>query len=524
MTGIKCRLIVWQGAELAQTGSTASMTQAIQAGFQQARQYCSMSSDNFVVLFLDECDALFAHEGVAATWGHCLDHLQSQAMEHSFEQSANSTTLDSGASRLLVVLATNRIDRVPSFLRRPGRIDRELTVPPPRAEERCAVLEKLLNECYRISNQHETVAEAQIQRDELMDLAQECVGYVPADLSALVRKAWQMAWQEHSAMRSVHNSSDTVTVDIRHLRAAMEVVGASALRDAALQAPPSTTWSDIIGDPGSATTRLRQAVEWPRTRAAAFASLGLTAPRGILLYGPPGCAKTTLARAVAGATGVAFVALSPADVYASSYVGEAEAVVRRAFAQARASAPCVLFFDELDAIIGANEGGPTEMGLSRGSSAEARVLSSFLNEMDGVDGSLDDGVLVLGATNRPWTLDAALLRPGRLDKCIFVPPPDADGRKALLQKQCCRWTTDEALDWDDLTRLTDGMTGAEIVGACQAAAMTSFREQMETAVSTVTSFAVRSADLYDSIASTKPLLGDPRVMEEFRAFQTRNGL
>ena len=126
-------------------------------------------------------------------------------------------------------------------------------------------------------------------------------------------------------------------------------------------------------------TCITRGIEWPRTRKDAFTSLGLSPPRGVLLHGPPGCAKTTLARAAAGAAGVAFLSLSPADVYASSYVGEAEGIVRRAFDLARAAAPCVLFFDEIDAIIGGeDEGGDKQgHGMGRGTSAEARVLSTF---------------------------------------------------------------------------------------------------------------------------------------------------
>ena len=170
--------------------------------------------------------------------------------------------------------------------------------------------------------------------------------------------------------------------------------------------------------------------------------MGLSAPRGILLHGPPGCAKTTLARAAAGSAGVAFLSLAPADVYASSYVGEAEAIVRRAFALAKSSAPCILFFDEVDSILGSDSGDNASHGMGRGgrgSSAEARVLSTMLNEMDGVDGSIQDGVLVLGATNRPDCIDAALLRPGRFDKVIYVPPPDVPARRAILKRQCEKW-------------------------------------------------------------------------------------
>ena len=248
---------------------------------------------------------------------------------------------------------------------------------------------------------------------------------------------------------------------------------------------------------------------------------------GILLHGPPGCAKTSLARAAAGASGVAFFSLSPADVYASSYVGEAEAVVRRAFSLARSAAPCILFFDEIDSIVGTNSGSGnnngSDNGMGRaggGKSAEARGLSTFLNEMDGVDTTGSDEVLVLGATNRPSMLDAALLRPGRFDNIIYVPPPDVVARKKILDKYCSEWskTMDMDIDTgrlasDDVTGL---MTGAEIVGACREAAMMALR----LALGEANGFPAITFDiLHDSLRRVKPLLSNTDALQEYTAFE-----
>ena len=251
---------------------------------------------------------------------------------------------------------------------------------------------------------------------------------------------------------------------------------------------------------------------------------------GILLHGPPGCAKTTLARAAAGASGIAFLSLSPADVYASSYVGEAEAVVRRAFILARSAAPCILFFDEIDSILGCGNDSGHGMGRSA-KSAEARVLSTFLNEMDGVDASQDDGVLVLGATNRPSVLDTALLRPGRFDSIIYVPPPDEEGRKALLEMQCrgwkCRTSRDnkeegaEFIDLDSLAsdEVTGSMTGAEILGACREAAMQALRETLDAESRCIP--CMKQIYLEESLQNVKPLLSNKRVLEEYTKFETQ---
>jgi AAA family ATPase len=213
-------------------------------------------------------------------------------------------------------------------------------------------------------------------------------------------------------------------------------------------------------------------------------------------------------------------------VYASSYVGEAEAVVRRVFTLARSAAPCILFFDEIDSILGGgDDSGGAGHGMNRsgrGSSAEARVLSTFLNEMDGVDGTGDDGVLVLGATNRPWTLDSALLRPGRLgDKIIYVPPPDYAARRSIIQMQCKFWKSskDDAIDEDYFAsdKVTGGMTGAEIVGACREASMRVLRDLDLTQTYHVP--IMKAEYLEESFRSLKPLLSNSDVLQEFHLFE-----
>jgi transitional endoplasmic reticulum ATPase len=433
-------------------------------------------------------------------------------------------------------------------LRRPGRLDRDIPMVPPNATARLELLTTLLSSTTTsttttsTTKNNETTAMTSvnsgndytpISTTELEEIAHLTVGYVAADLVALVRRAWFL-----SALHPDTTMSES-------LRRAMEHVGASALRDAAFQQPtaaataaslsgstssvPTTPWDDVAGDPGGAKTALRQAIEWPRTKHQAYQQLGLTPPRGILLHGPPGCAKTTLARAAAASAGVAFLSLAPADVFASSYVGDAEAVVRRAFTLARATSPCVLFFDELDAILGCDENNSDHsngMGRMSSSSAEARVLSTFLNEMDGVDGSWKDGVLVLGATNRPGTLDAALLRPGRFDKIIYVPPPDYQGRRSILSMQCKKWPC--RIDVDHLAEkhVTGMMTGAEIVGACREAVMRWFRD-VPPSTGTMATFpdsgqstgSILEANLVQALGAVKPLLSNPDVLSEYTAFE-----
>jgi SpoVK/Ycf46/Vps4 family AAA+-type ATPase len=226
-----------------------------------------------------------------------------------------------------------------------------------------------------------------------------------------------------------------------------------------------------------------------------------------LLYGPPGCAKTSLAKAAAH--GRAFCCYSPADVYSTSYVGDAEAVIRNAFATARAAAPCILFFDELDAIVVADGAAST-----RGNHVEARVLSTFLNEMDGLDTATtteaenvdDNGVLVLAATNRPSVLDAALLRPGRFDRLIYVPLPDREARRGILDLYTAGMFREEAV------QLSRHMTGAEIVGACREALLACADSGRENDIDFV------RTTVTQCLREVKPLLSNAAVRESYKEF------
>ena len=265
---------------------------------------------------------------------------------------------------------------------------------------------------------------------------------------------------------------------------------------------------------------MRRALEWPLQKGDKYKRLGLQPPKGVLLYGPPGCAKTTIARAAASAAGVAFLAFSPSDVYASSFVGEAERTVRDAFKLARATNPCVLFFDEIDAIVGA-ENNETSHGMNRAGrlSAEARVLSSFLNEMDGVDGTWQDGVMVLAATNRPWTLDKALLRSGRFDKAIYVPPPDHKSRCSIMKMFCGTYNIEDK-DIDNLAGVqsSGSMTGAEIAGACRAAGVEALKQALNQPERR-RGVEVTVQDLRQALAEVQPLLSQFEYLDSFLEFE-----
>ena len=522
------KLVSLRGSDLlSQSDSVAGASKELARIFHAAAEYAGREPENVAVIFLDECDALMTSASCSSMLATLLDTMDGSPTATTTLKGSQISSL--GCLKTIVVAATNRIDAVPAFLRRPGRFDKEIGVSPPDTQERTYILKSLLDSC-------RGGMDVDIKEGQLTEISDLCVGYVAADLSSLVRKATTLSLEECATRDMQEGSGHQRVLTADHLLRSMADVGASTLRDAAVSKPPTTTWDDIAGDAGGAKTALRQAIEWPRTKREDFARLGLTAPRGILLHGPPGCAKTTLARAAAGSAGVAFLSLSPADVYASSYVGEAEAIVRRAFSLAQSSAPCILFFDEVDSIIGSEGGNNASHGMGgggRGASAEARVLSTLLNEMDGVDGSIQDGVLVLGATNRPDCIDAALLRPGRFDKVIYVPPPDVPARRAILKRQCEKWgmrmsdedssANDIDIDYAASDAVSGKMTGAEIVGACREAAMMAIRESLEKSSggegAGATSPKVTQDHLLTSLLNVKPLLSDESLELEYSRFQ-----
>ena len=212
-------------------------------------------------------------------------------------------------------------------------------------------------------------------------------------------------------------------------------------------------------------------MEWPLKYKASFQKLGLTPPKGILLYGPPGCSKTTLVKAVANATQANFLALSGAQIY-SPYLGDAEAAIRDIFKKARLGAPAILFFDEIEAIVG-------KRGFGDASSAEGvqeRILATLLNEMDGIEQSND--LLIIAATNRPDMVDAALMRPGRIDNMIYVPPPDNVARLTILEIHSRKMPLADDVVLAELALQTENCTGADLENLCREAGLLALREDI----------------------------------------------
>jgi len=341
-------------------------------------------------------------------------------------------------------------------LRRPGRIDREVEIPVPSRAGRLDILRVLFDSMKQRVPQSVLAAAA--------DRTHGCVG---ADLRSLCRYAGIRALRrELETARS--DAIVTARIVAADVEAAVRVTKPSALREIAVEVP-CVRWADIGGQ-SEIKQQVRETVEWPLRHADAFARIGIEPPRGVLLYGPPGCAKTMMAKAMATESAMNFVAVKGPELF-SKWVGESERAIQELFAKARRSAPTIVFFDEIDAIAvqrGSDGGG--------GASVADRVLSQLLQEIDGIEPSRR--VVVVAATNRPDVIDPALLRPGRLDRLLYVAPPDSEARSEILRIHLRKTPCDAGLDIGRLAKVTSGYSGAELAALCREAALFAMQEDM----------------------------------------------
>ncbi|KXN82280.1 hypothetical protein AN958_02781 [Leucoagaricus sp. SymC.cos] len=333
--------------------------------------------------------------------------------------------------RVVVIGTTNRPNAIDPALRRPGRFDREIEIGVPDAQARFSILQVLLK-----NTPHNISAE------ELAAFAARAHGYVGADLAAIVREAGTRAIKSWVATSSPEAGNLPPKLTIAELVSSLPLVRPSAMRSLFVETP-QVHYSDIGGQ-GGVVQKLREAIEWPLLHPEAFKRLGVRAPKGLLLYGPPGCSKTILARACACESGVNFVAVKGPELL-NKYVGESERSVREIFRKARAAAPSIIFFDEIDALATSRGSSDTEAGSHEG------VLTSLLNEMDGVQELI--GVTIVAATNRPEVIDSALMRPGRLDRILYVGPPDQAGREEILRIKTKGMSVDENINLTELAEL-----------------------------------------------------------------------
>ena len=362
----------------------------------------------------------------------------------------------------IVIAATNLPNAIDPALRRPGRFDREIAIPIPDRNGRLEILEIY---------SRGMPLDGDVDLPHLADITH---GYVGADLEALCRESAMtclrhvLADIDFSLAHVPYEQLAKLEVRMDDFLAAAREIEPSAIREVFVEVP-DVRWKDV-GGLAEVKTRLAEAVEWPLKYANLFEQAAIRPPKGILLTGPPGCGKTLAAKAIANESRVNFISVK-GPALLSKYVGESEKGVRETFRKARQAAPCIVFFDEIDALIPIRSAGGSDAHVSE------RVLAQFLAELDGIEEL--KGVLVLGATNRPDMLDPAVLRPGRFDAIVDIPLPDEAARREIFKVHLRGKPLVPALDVAKLAAQTEGLSGADIAGICHRAALLAVRRVVE---------------------------------------------
>ncbi|KAG1146078.1 hypothetical protein G6F37_004970 [Rhizopus arrhizus] len=405
------------------------------------------------IIFIDEIDAIAPKR--EKTNGEVERRVVSQLL----------TLMDGmkARSNVVVIAATNRPNSIDPALRRFGRFDREVDIGIPDPTGRLEVL--------RIHTKN-------MKLDEDVDLEQiasETHGYVGADIASLCSEAAMQQIREKMDLIDLEEETidtevlDSLAVTMENFRYALGVSNPSALRETVVEVP-TVKWNDI-GGLENVKQELQETVQYPVEHPEKFLKFGMNPSKGVLFYGPPGTGKTLLAKAIANECQANFISIKGPELL-TMWFGESEANVRDVFDKARAAAPCVMFFDELDSIAKARGGSAGDAG-----GAGDRVLNQILTEMDGMNAKKN--VFVIGATNRPDQIDPALLRPGRLDQLIYIPLPDETSRLSILKATLRKSPVSPDVDLGILAKHTQGFSGADLAEICQRAAKLAIREDIE---------------------------------------------
>jgi len=405
------------------------------------------------IIFIDEVDSIAPKR--EKTQGEVERRIVSQLL----------TLMDGlkARSHVIVIGATNRPNSIDPALRRFGRFDREVDIGIPDAIGRLEIL--------RIHTKNMRLD----PNVDLESISQETHGYVGSDVAALCTEAALQCIREKMDLIDIEDETidakvlESMAVTQDHFRTALGHSNPSALNETVVEVP-NVTWDDI-GGLENVKKELQEVVQYPVLYPERFKKFGMQPSRGVLFYGPPGCGKTLLAKAIANECQANFISIKGPELL-TMWFGESEANVRDIFGKARSAAPCVLFFDELDSIARARGSSAGDAG-----GAGDRVINQILTEMDGVGAKKN--VFIIGATNRPDIIDPAIMRPGRLDQLIYIPLPDKGSRISVLKSCLRRSPVAGDVDLGFLADKTHGFSGADLTEICQRAAKLAIRESIE---------------------------------------------
>ena len=362
-----------------------------------------------------------------------------------------------GRGEIIVIGATNRVNDIDPALRRPGRFDREIVIGVPDTDGRYEIL--LIH----------TRGMPLYKDVDLRLIAEKTHGFVGADVESLAKESAMLAIREILPKINLDKPIPPeilmdLQIKMNHFETALTGIEPSALREV-LISQPTETWDDI-GGLEDAKLQLREVIEWPLKYPELYSHLKSKPPNGILLFGPPGSGKTLLAKALAHESEINFISVKGPE-FLSKWVGESEKAVRETFRKARSAAPCIIFFDEIDAIAGLR-------GRFAGSQVTEQVVSQLLTEMDGLEGLKD--VVLLAATNRPDMLDPALLRSGRFGRHVEIPMPDKKSRIDIFKIHLRNKPLAGNVDIDKMAGDMEGYTGADIQAICEEATLLTIRK------------------------------------------------
>jgi len=406
------------------------------------------------IIFMDELDSIAPKRDQAQ--GETEKRVVSQLL----------TLMDSlkPSSNVMVIGATNRPNVIESALRRPGRFDRELEIAIPDEDGRFEIL-KIKTKDMAID-----------PNVDLFQIARDTHGYVGADLQQLTMEAALQCIRSNIANMDIDSEEpipddilNQLVVNNDHFVHALSVCDPSTLRDNKIEVP-DVKWEDI-GGLEETKRELQEMVRYPIEHRGLFERFGMQASRGVLFYGPPGCGKTLMAKAIANECGANFISVKGPELL-NMWFGGSEANVRELFDKARAASPCILFFDEMDSIARARGAG----GGGGSSETSDRVINQILSEIDGMGSGKT--LFVIGATNRPDILDPGIMRPGRLDQLIYIPLPDHASRVSIFKANLRKSPVAEDVTFEKLADVTEGFSGADITEICQRAAKNAIRDSI----------------------------------------------
>ena len=452
----------------------------------QLREIFDEAADNApAIIFIDEIDSICPkREDVS---GEVERRVVAQML----------TLMDGmqGRDNVVVIGATNRRDVLDPALRRPGRFDREIEIGVPDREGRSEIMD--------VHTRQMPIAED----FDISWVLDNTYGFVGADLAALVREAAMRALRRY--LPEIDLEEETIPPEVLEkmevcmddFKEAIRDIEPSALREIYVEVP-EVSW-DEVGGLNEVKDRLKESVEWPLTKPELFEHFGIKPPRGIVLFGAPGTGKTLLAKAIANEAQANFISIKGPELI-SKWVGESERAIREIFKKAKQSAPSIIFLDEFESIASMRSGGSA----SEGSDVSNRVVNQLLASMDGVE-SLD-GVIIVAATNRPEMIDPALLRSGRFERVLHVPPPDTGAREVIFNIHSEGMPLSKFSFKDILTGM-DGFTGADIEAVCREAALICMRAGKKR---------VTKTHFEEAISRVRPTV-TPDMLDYYQKMETR---